>query len=165
MWALATLGFEAGRELCEKLLNQEEKILMTRSILCSGQPGGQRGHAEAPLLGTPGRLLGHKMEMTEKVKILFDENGIEIPFNQVDVNIRRKERDKGKKKTGSAGIPERAVFRWPPEGGCGAFRHLSGVSKLVFLKKYKFTKINTGKKNPENTEPIDSLCNCCISKL
>ena len=26
--------------------------------------------------------------MTENVKILFDENGIEIPFNQVDVNIK-----------------------------------------------------------------------------
>ena len=29
-----------------------------------------------------------KWRMTEKVKILFDENGIEIPFNQVDVNIK-----------------------------------------------------------------------------
>ena len=29
-----------------------------------------------------------KWRMTENVKILFDENGIEIPFNQVDVNIK-----------------------------------------------------------------------------
>ena len=30
-----------------------------------------------------------KWKMTEDVKLLFDRNGIEIPFNQLDVNIRK----------------------------------------------------------------------------
>lgn len=30
-----------------------------------------------------------KWEMTEAVKLAFDENGIEIPFNQLDVHVRQ----------------------------------------------------------------------------
>ena len=30
-----------------------------------------------------------RWELIEKIKLAFDENGIEIPFNQLDVNLKQ----------------------------------------------------------------------------
>ena len=67
----------------EKILKNEEHIAVVDSLADSAV------NAENALLGASGRLLDDEWQMTEDVKLLFDANGIEIPFNQMDVNIRK----------------------------------------------------------------------------
>ena len=79
-----------AKELCEKLLNNEEKILKDQEHIV-----GVDSLADSAVMlklrfwVRPEDYWAMKWKMTEDVKILFDENGIEIPFNQVDVNIRQ----------------------------------------------------------------------------
>ena len=65
-----------AKELCEKLLNQEDSRADSAVML------------KLRFWVRPEDYWATKWRMTENVKILFDENGIEIPFNQVDVNIK-----------------------------------------------------------------------------
>ena len=78
-----------AKELCEKLLNQEEKILDDQEhIVVVDSLADSAVMLKLRFWVRPEDCLNIKWRMTEKVKILFDENGIEIPFNQVDVNIK-----------------------------------------------------------------------------
>ena len=76
-----------AKELCEKLLNQEEKILDDQEhIVVVDSLADSAVMLKLRFWVRPEDYWATKWRMTEKVKILFDENGIEIPFNQVDVN-------------------------------------------------------------------------------
>ena len=78
-----------AKELCEKLLNQEEKILDDQEhIVVVDSLADSAVMLKLRFWVRPEDYWNIKWRMTEKVKILFDENGIEIPFNQVDVNIK-----------------------------------------------------------------------------
>lgn len=78
-----------ARELCEKLLNQEEKILDDQEhIVVVDSLADSAVMLKLRFWVRPEDYWNTKWRMTENVKILFDENGIEIPFNQVDVNIK-----------------------------------------------------------------------------
>ena len=78
-----------AKELCEKLLNQEEKILDDQEhIVVVDSLADSAVMLKLRFWVRPEDYWATKWRMTEKVKILFDENGIEIPFNQVDVNIK-----------------------------------------------------------------------------
>ncbi|OUQ20725.1 mechanosensitive ion channel family protein [Lachnoclostridium sp. An138] len=78
-----------AKELCEKLLNQEEKILDDQEhIVVVDSLADSAVMLKLRFWVRPEDYWNTKWRMTEKVKILFDENGIEIPFNQVDVNIK-----------------------------------------------------------------------------
>ena len=78
-----------AKELCEKLLNQEEKILDDQEhIVVVDSLADSAVMLKLRFWVRPEDYWDTKWRMTEKVKILFDENGIEIPFNQVDVNIK-----------------------------------------------------------------------------
>ena len=78
-----------AKELCEKLLNQEEKILDDQEhIVVVDSLADSAVMLKLRSWVRPEDYWNTKWRMTENVKILFDENGIEIPFNQVDVNIK-----------------------------------------------------------------------------
>ena len=78
-----------AKELCEKLLNQEEKILDDQEhIVVVDSLADSAVMLKLRFWVRPEDYWNIKWRMTAKVKILFDENGIEIPFNQVDVNIK-----------------------------------------------------------------------------
>ena len=78
-----------AKELCEKLLNQEEKILDDQEhIVVVDSLADSAVMLKLRFWVRPEDYWNTKWRMTENVKILFDENGIEIPFNQVDVNIK-----------------------------------------------------------------------------
>ena len=78
-----------AKELCEKLLNQEEKILDDQEhIVVVDSLADSAVMLKLRFWVRPEDYWATKWRMTEKVKILFDENGIEIPFNQVDVNLK-----------------------------------------------------------------------------
>lgn len=78
-----------AKELCEKLLNQEEKILDDQEhIVVVDSLADSAVMLKLRFWVRPEDYWNIKWRVTEKVKILFDENGIEIPFNQVDVNIK-----------------------------------------------------------------------------
>lgn len=78
-----------AKELCEKLLNQEEKILDDQEhIVVVDSLADSAVMLKLRFWVRPEDYWATKWRMTENVKILFDENGIEIPFNQVDVNIK-----------------------------------------------------------------------------
>lgn len=78
-----------AKELCEKLLNQEEKILDDQEhIVVVDSLADSAVMLKLRFWVRPEDYWATKWRMTEKVKNLFDENGIEIPFNQVDVNIK-----------------------------------------------------------------------------
>ena len=78
-----------AKELCEKLLNHEEKILDDQEhIVVVDSLADSAVMLKLRFWVRPEDYWSTKWRMTENVKILFDENGIEIPFNQVDVNIK-----------------------------------------------------------------------------
>ena len=78
-----------AKELCEKLLNQEEKILDDQEhMVVVDSLADSAVMLKLRFWVRPEDYWNTKWRMTENVKILFDENGIEIPFNQVDVNIK-----------------------------------------------------------------------------
>ncbi len=78
-----------AKELCEKLLNQEEKILDDQEhIVVVDSLADSAVMLKLRFWVRPEDYWNIKWRMTENVKLLFDENGIEIPFNQVDVNIK-----------------------------------------------------------------------------
>lgn len=78
-----------AKELCEKLLNNEEKILKDQEhIVVVDSLADSAVMLKLRFWVRPEDYWAMKWKMTEDVKILFDENGIEIPFNQVDVNIK-----------------------------------------------------------------------------
>ena len=78
-----------AKELCEKLLNQEEKILDDQEhIVVVDSLADSAVMLKLRFWVRPEDYWNTKWRMTENVRILFDENGIEIPFNQVDVNIK-----------------------------------------------------------------------------
>ena len=80
-----------AQELCQKLLEQETRIMDTevKRVVVSEL-------AESAVIlklifwVRPGDYWNVKWDMTEALKLTFDENGIEIPFNQLDVNIRER---------------------------------------------------------------------------
>ncbi|MFQ8842975.1 MAG: hypothetical protein ACLR8P_20935 [Clostridium fessum] len=40
-------------------------------------------------LGRDGRLLADEMDILEQIKLSFDEAGIEIPYNKMDVHLKQ----------------------------------------------------------------------------
>lgn len=78
-----------AKELCEKLLSEEEKVLKEEEhIVVVDSLADSAVMLKMRFWVRPEDYWATKWRMTEKVKLSFDENGIEIPFNQVDVNIR-----------------------------------------------------------------------------
>ena len=78
-----------ARDLCEGLIDENEKILKEEEhLVVVDSLADSAVMLKLRFWVRPEDYWNTKWRMTEKVKILFDENGIEIPFNQVDVNIK-----------------------------------------------------------------------------
>ncbi len=79
-----------AKELCEKLLNGEEKILKEQEhLVVVDSLADSAVMLKLRFWVRPEDYWTMKWKVTEDVKLLFDEHGIEIPFNQMDVNIRQ----------------------------------------------------------------------------
>ena len=79
-----------AKELCEKLLNGEEKILKDQEhLVVVDSLADSAVMLKLRFWVRPEDYWTMKWKVTEDVKLLFDEHGIEIPFNQMDVNIRQ----------------------------------------------------------------------------
>lgn len=79
-----------AKEVGMKLLEQEERILKEeeRQVVVS-ELADSAVVLKLRFWVTPEDYWNTKWDMTEAVKLAFDENGIEIPFNQMDVHIRQ----------------------------------------------------------------------------
>ena len=79
-----------ARDLCVKLMDENEKILKNEEhIAVVDSLADSAVMLKMRFWVRPGDYWTTKWQMTEDVKLLFDANGIEIPFNQMDVNIRK----------------------------------------------------------------------------
>lgn len=85
-----TADLKKAKEVGMKLLEQEERILKEeeRQVVVS-ELADSAVVLKLRFWVTPEDYWSTKWDMTEAVKLAFDENGIEIPFNQMDVHIRQ----------------------------------------------------------------------------
>lgn len=85
-----TADLKKAKEVGMKLLEQEERILKEeeRQVVVS-ELADSAVVLKLRFWVTPEDYWNTKWDMTEAVKLAFDENGIEIPFNQMDVHIRQ----------------------------------------------------------------------------
>ena len=66
----------------ERVLTEEERMVVVSELADSAVILKLRFWVK------PEDYWSTKWDVTESVKLAFDENGIEIPFNQMDVHIR-----------------------------------------------------------------------------
>lgn len=79
-----------ARDLCEKLMNENENILKDEEhIAVVDSLADSAVMLKMRFWVRPSDYWATKWQMIEQVKLLFDANGIEIPFNQMDVTIRQ----------------------------------------------------------------------------
>ncbi|MDO4285633.1 MAG: mechanosensitive ion channel family protein [Eubacteriales bacterium] len=79
-----------AKTLCEKLLEETEQVLRQEEhVVVVDSLADSAVIIKLRFWVKPGDYWATKWAVTERVKLLFDENGIEIPFNQLDVNIRK----------------------------------------------------------------------------
>ena len=83
-----TADLKRAKEVAVKLLEQEERILKDEERQAVSELADSAVVLKLRFWVTPEDYWSTKWDMTEAVKLAFDENGIEIPFNQVDVHIR-----------------------------------------------------------------------------
>lgn len=79
-----------AQALCRNLLERDERILDTevRNVVVS-ELGDNAVKLKMIFWVRPEDYWNVKWEMTEALKLTFDENGIEIPFHQLDVTIKQ----------------------------------------------------------------------------
>ena len=79
-----------AKEVCMKLLEQDARILQDEERLAVvSDLADSAVMLKVRFWVRPEDYWMAKWEMTEAVKLAFDENGIEIPFNQLDVHVRQ----------------------------------------------------------------------------
>ena len=79
-----------AKEVCMKLLEQDARILQDEERLAVvSELADSAVMLKVRFWVRPEDYWMAKWEMTEAVKLAFDENGIESPFNQLDVHVRQ----------------------------------------------------------------------------
>ena len=79
-----------AKEVCMKLLEEDARILQDEERLAVvSELADSAVMLKVRFWVRPEDYWMAKWEMTEAVKLAFDENGIEIPFNQLDVHVRQ----------------------------------------------------------------------------
>ena len=79
-----------AKAVCMKLLEQDARILQDEERLAVvSELADSAVMLKVRFWVRPEDYWMAKWEMTEAVKLAFDENGIEIPFNQLDVHVRQ----------------------------------------------------------------------------
>lgn len=85
-----TADLKLARDLCEKLFEENEKILKEEEhVAVVDSLADSAVILKLRFWVKPEDYWAVKWKVTEDVKLLFDAHGIEIPFNQLDVNIRK----------------------------------------------------------------------------
>ncbi len=81
-----------AKELIKEILAKDERVIKEKplkiyvdSLEASGVRIGVRAQVKS------GELFDFKWDFIERVKAVFEENGIEIPYNQLDVHIKRED--------------------------------------------------------------------------
>ncbi len=79
-----------AKEICERLLEENEKVLKEEpSLVVVDSLADSAVMLKLRFWVRPKDYWPVKWKMIEDVKLLFDANGIEIPFRQIDVTIRK----------------------------------------------------------------------------
>ncbi|OUQ27413.1 mechanosensitive ion channel protein [Lachnoclostridium sp. An131] len=79
-----------ARDLCEGLIDENEKILKEEEhLVVVDSLADSAVMLKLRFWVRPEDYWTTKWKITEDVKLLFDANGIEIPYNQMDVNIKK----------------------------------------------------------------------------
>ena len=87
-----TADLKRAKEVCQSLLEQEERILREEERLTVvSELADSAVILKARFWVKPEDYWSVKWDMTEAVKLAFDAEGIEIPFHQVDVHIREEQ--------------------------------------------------------------------------
>lgn len=85
-----TADLAKARDVCMALMEREERIIKEEEhIVVVSELADSAVILKVRFWVRPEDYWSVKWDMTEAVKLGFDENGIEIPFNQVDVHIRQ----------------------------------------------------------------------------
>ena len=84
-----TADLKKAKETGRKLLEQEERVLKEEDhLVVVSELADSAVILKLRFWVRPEDYWSTKWDMTEAVKLAFDAEGIEIPFNQVDVHIR-----------------------------------------------------------------------------
>ena len=79
-----------AKDVCLELLERDTRILQEEERLAVvSELADSAVMLKVRFWVRPEDYWAAKWEMTEAVKLAFDENGIEIPFNQLDVHVRQ----------------------------------------------------------------------------
>ena len=79
-----------AKEVCLRLLEEDESVLKDEEhIVVVSELSDSSVVLKLRFWVLPGDYWAAKWRITEDVKLTLDANGIEIPFNQLDVNLKR----------------------------------------------------------------------------
>ncbi len=80
----------AAKVLLEKLMDQEERVMEEESrMVVVAELAESSVVLKIRFWVRPSDYWPERWDMMEQIKLTFDENGIEIPYNQLDVTIRQ----------------------------------------------------------------------------
>lgn len=80
----------AAKVLLEKLMDQEERVMEEESrMVVVAELAESSVVLKIRFWVRPSDYWPVRWDMMEQIKLTFDENGIEIPYNQLDVTIRQ----------------------------------------------------------------------------
>lgn len=81
-----------AKEVLQRIINEDDRILEDPAPLIAV---GELGASSVDLLVRPwvktSDFFATKCDLTEKIKITFDEEGLEFPFPQMDVHVSKEE--------------------------------------------------------------------------
>jgi len=79
-----------AKELIEKIISEDPRILKNpEPLVAVGELADSSVNFEVRPWVKTGDYWSVKFDLTEKIKLTFDENGISIPFPQMDVHVDR----------------------------------------------------------------------------
>ncbi len=85
-----TANLKLAKEVCWKLIKEQSEVLQDQSnLVVVDELADSSVNLKICCWVSPDDYWTTRWELIEKIKLAFDENGIEIPFNQLDVNLKQ----------------------------------------------------------------------------
>ncbi len=85
-----TANLKLAKEVCWKLIKEQSEVLQDQSnLVVVDELADSSVNLKICCWVSPDDYWTTRWELIEKIKLAFDENDIEIPFNQLDVNLKQ----------------------------------------------------------------------------
>ena len=85
-----TANLKLAKEVCLNLLAAQPAVLQDQNnLVVVDDLADSSANLKICCWVTPDDYWSTRWDLIEKIKLAFDENGIEIPFNQLDVNLKQ----------------------------------------------------------------------------